>query len=401
MILLAASAKAAQFPFSAWLPRAMEGPTPSSAIFYGSLSVHIGAFLLMRTHPFWEHQISIRWLIVGAGLSTAIVSSMIARVQTTIKGQVAYSSTAQIGIIFIEIAAGFEGIALIHFVSNAFLRTYQLLISPSVVTYLIREQFYNFIPTSPTEPVKNIFYKIRLALYILSIKEWGLDSILFKLFFKPLKSVRGLLKFLTIKSILFYLIPIYLLGFFAAYTENGFLMEYKKYLALASGIMALLMVSKAYNERSSSRLAWLLVVFAHFFVDLAVTFNDHLNLKEASIYLSGIIISGIIGYIVLAKVKAFEHHGIGLNSFHGLVGNYKSLAFVFLLSCLGIAGFPITSAFFGEDLILTHVHENQIFLAFLISLTFIINGISVIRIYSRVFLGHFDKNFQSTTDLTI
>jgi NADH-quinone oxidoreductase subunit L len=48
----AALVKSAQFPFSSWLPRAMEGPTPSSAIFYGSLSVHLGAFLLLRTFLF-------------------------------------------------------------------------------------------------------------------------------------------------------------------------------------------------------------------------------------------------------------------------------------------------------------------------------------------------------------
>jgi NADH-quinone oxidoreductase subunit L len=63
-ILLAASAKSAQFPFSSWLPRAMEGPTPSSAIFYGSLSVHLGAFLMLRTFPFWEHQTIVRVIII-------------------------------------------------------------------------------------------------------------------------------------------------------------------------------------------------------------------------------------------------------------------------------------------------------------------------------------------------
>ena len=53
MIILPAVIKSAQFPFTTWLPRAMEGPTASSAIFYGSVSVHIGIFLLLRTHPFW------------------------------------------------------------------------------------------------------------------------------------------------------------------------------------------------------------------------------------------------------------------------------------------------------------------------------------------------------------
>jgi NADH:ubiquinone oxidoreductase subunit 5 (subunit L)/multisubunit Na+/H+ antiporter MnhA subunit len=60
MIVLSAAAKSAQLPFSSWLPRAMEGPTPSTAIFYGSLSVNIGVFLLLRTYHFWEHQLSVR-----------------------------------------------------------------------------------------------------------------------------------------------------------------------------------------------------------------------------------------------------------------------------------------------------------------------------------------------------
>ena len=53
MIIIAAAVKSAQFPFSSWLPGAMEGPTTSGAIFYGSLSVHLGAFLLLRTYSYW------------------------------------------------------------------------------------------------------------------------------------------------------------------------------------------------------------------------------------------------------------------------------------------------------------------------------------------------------------
>ena len=75
-LLVAAAAKSAQIPFSSWLPRAMEGPTPSSAIFYGSLSVHLGAFLMLRTFPFWEHQTSARVIIAMVGLVTAIFSQL-------------------------------------------------------------------------------------------------------------------------------------------------------------------------------------------------------------------------------------------------------------------------------------------------------------------------------------
>jgi len=107
MFVLAAVAKSAQLPFTTWLPRAMEGPTSSSAIFYGSLSVHIGVFVLLRTYPFWQQMAGIKIAIIIIGALTGIMATLIARVQATVKTQIAYSSAAQIGIIFIEVALGF------------------------------------------------------------------------------------------------------------------------------------------------------------------------------------------------------------------------------------------------------------------------------------------------------
>ncbi|MBL6447739.1 hypothetical protein JMN32_15580 [Fulvivirga sp. 29W222] len=398
MIVIAAAAKSAQFPFSAWLPRAMEGPTPSSAIFYGSLSVHIGAFLLLRTFPFWEHQPVVHWFIVAIGVITAVLGSIIARVQPTVKSQIAYASMAQIGIIFIEIAAGWHTLALIHFAGNSFLRTYQLLTSPSVVTYLIREQFYDFTPRRKYH--ENAFMKrLKYAVYLLSIKEWHLDSVVFTFFFKPLKKMRTALSFLTVKNVLYFFVPICLIGFDLAYlNEVGGVL--KQYLPVILAATALIMVIKAYNERSSSRLAWLCIVTAHFFIDLGIAFNHHFDGRETFVYLSGVVMSGIIGYISLYRVKAMEHHGIGLNEFHGLVSQYPRTAFIFLMSCLGLAGFPITTTFFGEDVILTHVHEDQFALAVLVALTFIINGIALIRIYARVFLGANSRTYHEQADLT-
>ena len=74
MMILPAAIKSAQFPFTSWLPRAMEGPTSSSAIFYGSLSVHIGVFLLLRTHPFWQDMLWAKIVIIVIGALTAIIA---------------------------------------------------------------------------------------------------------------------------------------------------------------------------------------------------------------------------------------------------------------------------------------------------------------------------------------
>lgn len=133
LILLAAAGKSAQIPFSNWLPRAMEGPTPSSAVFYGALSVHLGAFLLLRISPILEQSFLLRVAIGVVGLSTAIYASITDRVQTDVKSALAYASLTQVGIIFFEIACGFYYFALIHIIGHAFLRTLQLVRAPSLL----------------------------------------------------------------------------------------------------------------------------------------------------------------------------------------------------------------------------------------------------------------------------
>src|SRR6185436_18936090 len=111
------------------------------------------------------------------GLVTSLIAASIARVQSTVKTQIAYSSITQIGLIFIEVALGFHTLALIHFAGNAFLRTYQLLVSPSVLSYQIHDMFFNF---SPKKKENVPFQKIQNAIYVLSIKEWNLDWLMYR-----------------------------------------------------------------------------------------------------------------------------------------------------------------------------------------------------------------------------
>jgi NADH-quinone oxidoreductase subunit L len=385
MILISAAAKSAQLPFSSWLPRAMEGPTPSSAIFYGSLSVHLGVFLLLRTFPFWEHQLSVRIIIALLGLFTSIVATGIARVQSSVKSQIAYASIAQIGLIFIEVAAGFEKLALFHFAGNAFLRTYQLLVSPSVVTYLIREQFYNFIPRSNTIE-DSLPKKLEYTYYMLCLKEWNLDSFMYRFLWNPLKWLGKQFDFLTLQRVVIFGIPAYLIGLFIVYNEDYIPEGIEKYLPFLFSLIALGMVLKGFTERKHARMSWLLIVMTHFWIALAVAFNEHFNFDQIHIYLSGIAVSGVLGFLCLRWLKSHEG-SIDLDQFHGHVYRHPKFALVFLLCCLGVSGFPITPTFVGEDLIFTHIHEDQPVLAFIIALCFIIDGLAIIRMYARVFLG--------------
>jgi NADH:ubiquinone oxidoreductase subunit 5 (subunit L)/multisubunit Na+/H+ antiporter MnhA subunit len=388
----AAAAKSAQIPFSSWLPRAMEGPTPSSAIFYGSLSVHLGVFLMLRTYPFWEHQTSMRIAIGLMGLCTSILASLMARVQSSVKSQVAYSSISQIGIIFIEIALGFETLALLHFAGNAFLRTYQLLVSPSVVSYLIRDQFYHY---TPKENKTSIFLpkKYQNTLYILAVKEFNLESLQNLFLWKPLKKVGKTLDFLNITRVYYFFIPLYVLGLLAFKFKSQLPQELIAILPEFFACIGLVFVFKSFSERKSPFLAWILIVLNHFWIALAIIFNEKVNVNELMFYLAGVVLAGFIGYVALLKLKSMEMR-IVINQYLGHIYEHPNFAFFFLLATLGITGFPITSTFIGEDLIFSHIGSDQIFLAFFVSSSFIVSGIAGIRIYARLFLGPHIKTYH-------
>lgn len=387
----AAAVKSAQMPFSSWLPRAMEGPTPSSAIFYGSLSVHLGAFLMLRTMPFWEHQTSMRIAIGVMGFTTSIITTLIARVQSSAKSQIAYSSISQIGLIFIEIALGLETLALFHIAGNAFLRTYQLLVSPSVVSYLIREQFYNFVPKQASKSI--IPKKLQNALYVLSLNEFHLEKIIRIFLWNPLNTIGNKLNFLNLRKLFFLFISTYLAGIITLYYKNSIPNFVTNYLPEIFATIGLVFVFKAFSERKSPFVAWLLIVFNHFWIVLAILFNEKVSYYEISLYITGIIIAGTIGYIALLKLKTMEKR-ILLSQHSGHVYEHPKFAFFFLLAALGVTGFPITSTFIGEDLLFSHIESHQVVLAFLVASSFVVSGIAGVRIYTKLFLGTHIKTYH-------
>ncbi|MEO8096555.1 MAG: proton-conducting transporter membrane subunit [Acidobacteriota bacterium] len=133
LLLWGAAGKSAQVPFSGWLPRAMEGPTPSSAIFYGAISVHLGAYLLLRTHSLFAASPIAAAAVVFIGALTAFLGTLAHRVVSDAKGSLAYATMTQLGVIFVEIGLGFPTLALFHLVGHAVVRTLQFLRAPSML----------------------------------------------------------------------------------------------------------------------------------------------------------------------------------------------------------------------------------------------------------------------------
>ena len=394
MLLLSATAKSAQLPFSSWLSRAMEGPTSSSAIFYGSLSVHMGVFLLLRTFEFWQHLLIIRILVGTIGVATAIIASGIAKVQSSIKSQIAYLSIAQIGLMFLEIALGFSNLVLLHFAGNAFFRTYQLLVSPSIVNNAIRELSYSkksytlsfqwFLPK-----------KLRYSLYIWYLKECNLELFVHNFLLMPMKIIGNKMHFIRLPYQICLFVLSILGGIFllnnSIFRLNSVFNHYIALMFACFGIMALL---KAFTFRRSAIGAWLLLIMNHCYMVLALSCNERFYLHELIIYLSGVFLAGLCGYCCLKLLKKYESD-IYLNKFYGYSIYHPYLEIVFLLSCLGLMAFPISPTFIGEDLLFAHIGQGQFFMAFLVSVSFIFGGISTIRIYARLFMG---QDIKTTAD---
>src|SRR5207249_10348 len=127
LLIVAVAGKSALLPFSSWLPRAMEGPTPSSAVYYGSLSIHAGCFLLLRAAPLLERAAAARFVAGTLGAVTAVFAGMTTRVQSDVKSSLAYASLTQVGIIVVEIAIGWYRIAFVHLAGHACFRLLQFL----------------------------------------------------------------------------------------------------------------------------------------------------------------------------------------------------------------------------------------------------------------------------------
>jgi len=392
MIVIAATIKSAQLPFSTWLPRAMEGPTTSSAIFYGSLSVHIGVFLLLRTYTFWENEWIIKGMIITVGLLSSVIATLIARVQSTVKTQIAYASIAQIGLIFIEVALGFHVLALFHFAGNAFLRTYQLLVSPSVLSYLVHDMFFNFRPRNAVES-NSLFRRIKQGAYILSLKEWNFDYLLSSYIWRPFKWIGRQSSFMRQSWGFAPMVLLQATGIASILFKGSISVHAYSYLPIVFSFLALLMVLKAFTERKDAQQAWLTAFFSQSFIALSILWNKDVELLEIAFYLSGALIAAIVGYICLHKIKVKEGN-LALDHYHGHSYEHQEIALVFLLSCLGFSGFPITPTFIGIDLMFTHVSANQLVLVGLMGLNFLFLELTILRIYTRIFLGQHKKAYH-------
>jgi NADH:ubiquinone oxidoreductase subunit 5 (subunit L)/multisubunit Na+/H+ antiporter MnhA subunit len=176
---VAAFAKSVQLPFTPWLGRAMEGPTPSSAVFYGAVMVHSGVYLVILLEPIFERAPAVMLLMVIVGLITAIYSFVVGLTQTDVKSSLCFATSGQLGLMFLECGLGLWQLAGWHLCAHAIVRGYQVLTAPSLMHNVLG---------NPIKPVSRDIAGIRW-LYIASIQRFWLDPIADRALVRPVQGL--------------------------------------------------------------------------------------------------------------------------------------------------------------------------------------------------------------------
>jgi NADH-quinone oxidoreductase subunit L len=139
-LLGGAVAKSAQIPLHTWLPDAMEGPTPVSALIHAATMVTAGVYLIVRTSPLFELAVDVQDLAGILGAVTLLAAGLIALVQTDIKRVIAYSTMSQIGYMFVGVGLGAYGPSMFHLMTHAFFKALLFMAAGVVIHALSGEQ---------------------------------------------------------------------------------------------------------------------------------------------------------------------------------------------------------------------------------------------------------------------
>lgn len=379
LIVLAAMGKSAQFPFSFWVPRAMEGPTPSSAIFYGALSIHAGVYLLIRLYPLWRAVDFIPWIVGGVGLTTAITASLSLLTQSNVKGQIAYASVAQVGVMFVEVALGLREVAMVHFLGNAALRCYQLLASPSIMVMSLREQAEGeVLSTGFSGSIMRFFSeKMRYRLFAFSLSEGYAELILMKLW-DALKAIGGFSAKIFSPFIFINLVVVLLL--LATFGKQYLGENINVICASVLGVSAVFVALAALGLPPNPEKVLWMTGLSLGFKGLSVTYLSPENAIYSSVYFSGIMVGFSIAWFALrfipAELRDKEYAGVWKTN--PLAVNF------FFIGILWMTGFTLSSTFFGDDILLHFGAQRFEYETLFMGFAFVLNAVTLMRSYVKL-----------------
>jgi len=159
LLFVGACGKSAQIPLHVWLPDAMEGPTPVSALIHAATMVTAGVYMVARLAPLYALSETAMAVVAVVGATTALMAATIALVQTDIKRVLAYSTVSQLGYMFLACGVGAFGVAIFHLFTHAFFKALLFLASGSVIHALSGEQDMRRMGGLRTPPLAGFFSK--------------------------------------------------------------------------------------------------------------------------------------------------------------------------------------------------------------------------------------------------
>jgi NADH:ubiquinone oxidoreductase subunit 5 (subunit L)/multisubunit Na+/H+ antiporter MnhA subunit len=165
--LLPALVKSAQVPFTPWITRALDGPTPSSAVFYGALMVHAGVYLVIRLEPLLQQVPVLMMTLVLLGGATALYGFLASLVQTDVKSALMFATIGQTGLMFLACGLGWFTFAAWHLAAHASWRAYQFLSAPALM---------HLTDSRPSRPVPGWLQR-RKWLYTATLQRFWLDNL--------------------------------------------------------------------------------------------------------------------------------------------------------------------------------------------------------------------------------
>src|SRR6185295_16748482 len=140
LLFMGAMGKSAQVPLHTWLPDAMEGPTPVSALIHAATMVTAGVFMVARLSPLFELSHTALTCVTFVGAFTAFFAASVGLVQNDIKRIIAYSTCSQLGYMFVALGVGAYGVGIFHLFTHAFFKALLFLGSGSVIHAMANEQ---------------------------------------------------------------------------------------------------------------------------------------------------------------------------------------------------------------------------------------------------------------------
>jgi len=239
---------------------------------------------------------------------------------------------------------------------------------------------FQFLPASIRNTLPEV---LQNTLYVFSLQEGNLELLVRAVLWSPLKrigaKINGMnlwLKLLNASCIfaLFWL-PITVIGIDS------------KYLAIPISVFMVLASLSAFSQKHSPFSVWNAIGLSSLLAGVAVWFLNPAAWFDVAIFTSGIIPAWILGIATLAALLKNDNFAETPFAYRAMAGTQPKLSLLLFLSFLGLVGFPISPAFLGEDLLLSHASNHAPWFALPITIAFVINGIAAARVFQRLCMG--------------